>query len=146
MLDNIKSNFSFKGVYLYPNINNLSDKNKQKANEFIKIAQKTFPQNDIFLCTDESGEIQMRAQKSNPLHLLVDSEVASQMKMSLTELVSLINFTEYFKSAHDKLWNKEEPYVLDQTTNIDYLDSTDLTYQFCKTIELFNQTHKDIEN
>lgn len=140
------NNVSFKGIYYVPSIKYLSDKNKEKVQDFIIAANSHFPDNDIFLSSDESGQVYMRAQKANPLHKLADTEIAAKMNITLPQLVDLINLTSALQSAHNKVWDIKEPYALDATKNIDEMDSMDLTFQFCRTIDLFNKTHKDLEN
>ena len=146
MINKINNNISFKGVYFFPNINNMSEKNKSKAGVFAKIVRETFPCNDIFLGADECGELYMRVQKSNPLHLLMDEEIARRLNLSPIQLAHLINLLTDLKSAQNKIRGIQEPYVLDKTEHIDDLDELDLTYQFCRVIDLFNKTHKELEN
>lgn len=143
---NKMNNVSFKSVYYTPSINFLSEKNKAKVEDFAFVANLNFPNNDIFLASDPSGELYMRAQKSNPLHKLADTEIAALMKMSLPELVELINLTTAFKSAHNKVWGIQESYVLDQTKNLNDMDSSEVAFQFGRTIDIFNKTHKEAEN
>ena len=146
MFNKINNNVSFKGVYIFPNINNLKEKNREKAGCFAKIAGQVFPSNDIFLGADEKGELYMRVQKSNPLHLLLDNEIAQKMDMNPIQLAALINLVTAYKYAHDKLWGIPEAYILDKTNNIDDMDIMDVSYQFCRSIDLFNKTHKEIES
>ncbi len=146
MINKINNNISFKGVYFFPTINNMSEENKAKAGVFAKIAREAFPQNDIFLASDNNGELCMRVQKSNPLHLLMDTEIASMMGMTTIQLADLINLITAYKSAHNKIWGREEAYILDKTENINDMDAMDVSFQFCRIIDLFNKTHKDIES
>ena len=146
MLNKVNNNISFKGVYFFPNINNMSDENKAKAGAFAKVAKQAFPQNDIFLASDNTGELYMRVHKANPLRLLLDQEIAAMMGMTTIQLAELINLVIAYKSAHDELWGKEDPYVVDKTENINDMDAMDISFQFCRIIDLFNKTHRDIAN
>ena len=146
MLNKINNNISFKGIYLYPNINNLNTENKAKASEFAKVARQAFPQNDIFLGADANGELFMRVQKTNPLHLLMDEEIAKKMNLTLRELAGLIDITTSYQAVHDEVWGIKRAYILDKTENINDMDTMDLSYQFFRTIDLFNKTHKEVEN
>ena len=146
MINKINNNISFKGVYLVPSINYLNETNKHKAGIFAKIAKQAFPQNDIFIGADKDGELCIRVQKSNPLHLLMDTEIAAKMNLTPIQLASLINFITDYNSAHNRLWGIHEPFMLDKTENINDMDMMDVSFQFCRVIDLFNQTHKELEN
>ena len=141
-----KQSVSFKGVYCLPDINNLSDKNKAKVGVFAKLATQNFPANDIFLGADESGELYMKVQKANPLHLLMDEEIAARMNISPIQLAYLINFLSDLKSAYNNNHGIQQPCVMDKTDNIDDMDAMDLSFRFCRVIDLFNKLHKDVES
>ena len=126
-----KQSVSFKGVYCFPDINNLSDKNKAKVGVFAKLATQNFPANDIFLGADEIVPLE---------------EIAARMNISPIQLAYLINFLSDLKSAYNNNHGIQQPCVMDKTDNIDDMDAMDLSFRFCRVIDLFNKLHKDVES
>ncbi len=145
MMKNL-SNISFKSVYLFPSINNLSKENKPKVQDGIKMINKYFPENDVFLGSDENGELTIQIQKTNPLVHLLDPDVAQHINLSPKELVSMITAIVAMQEAHKNIWGEKTPTYTDKTTHLNSMSSCDLIMHLKDTILEFNEKYKDLSN
>lgn len=145
MMKNL-SNISFKSVYLFPSINNLSEENKPKVHDGIKMINKYFPENDVFLGSDEKGELTIQVQKTNPLVHLLDPDVAQHINLSPKELVSMITAIVAMQEAHKNIWGETTPTFNDRTKNLNSMSCGDVVMHIKNTILEFNEKYKDLSN
>lgn len=142
MMKNL-SNISFKSVYLFPSINNLSKENKPKVQDGIKMINKYFPENDVFLGSDENGELTIQIQKTNPLVHLLDPDVAQHINLSPKELVSMITAIVAMQEAHKNIWGEKTPTCSGKTTNMNSMSNADVVMLLKGSISEFNEKYKE---
>lgn len=107
---------------------------------------KYFPENDVFLGSDENGELTIQIQKTNPLVHLLDPDVAQHINLSPKELVSMITAIVAMQEAHKNIWGEKTPTYTDKTTHLNSMSSCDLIMHLKDTILEFNEKYKDLSN
>lgn len=140
MIKNV-NNIAFKGVYLDKSIKNMKPENLEKLKMPVEMSEELHPDMDVFLSSDRRGELVMRVQDGEPLIELMDEEVGDAMKLKPAELFSLLSLMMDLKNTYNLVWNKEEPFAVDSTKNIDNMDSFDIATQLNSLIKNFKKVH-----
>lgn len=136
------NNISFKGVFFDQSINNMKPANFEKLKLPVKMCSELYPDTDVFMGSDNKGELFVRVQKGEPLLNLLDDEVLDVINVSPKELVALVTAAIQAKYAHNSLYNIKEPFVTDCTKNIDELESVEIAYKLNRLIKDFRQIHQ----
>lgn len=146
VISGIKNNISFKGTYLTESLVCMREKNMMKLDKTIEMCNSMYPANDIFLGSDETGELVVHVQKINPLMFLLEEDVLKNIKMSLEEAVSLIKITSALNAAHNACWNKQPPFAEEKIKNIDEMDSWEIAKNVAEVIDDFNTAYPPEKN
>ena len=104
-----------------------------------------FPENDIFLGSDNNGDLTVQVQKTNPLKYLFDTKVMEKMNVSVEQLAALLNFNAATKTLNDFIWNKKRPIEFKKIEDIEDLDIDDIAKKIQDTVSSFNQKNKSIQ-
>lgn len=139
---NKTNNISFKGVYFDYSINNMKPENFEKLKLPAKMCTDLYPDTDVFLGSDNKGELIIRVQKGEPLVNLLDEDVIEAMKITPQELLALITAAIQAKYAHNSLWNIQEPYVMESTKNIEEMEPIEIAYKLNNIIKNFRKIHR----
>ena len=139
------SNVSFKGIYFLSNIQEIAPENQIKVAKTVQKIDEMFPENDIFLGSDNNGDLTVQVQKTNPLKYLFDTKVMEKMNVSVEQLAALLNFNAATKTLNDFIWNKKSPIEFKKIEDIEDLDIDDIAQKIQDTVSSFNQKNKSIQ-
>lgn len=137
------NNISFKQLYMFPTIAAVSPENKPKVNTAIKMVGDFCYQNDVFLGSDEKGELIIQVQKSNPLVHLLDPEVANKIDLDPKDLLAMINIATSFQLQHMMVHNEKPQVVVEKTKGINHMDDSEVALKIKETIEAFNKKYQE---
>lgn len=140
------SNLSFKGVYFLPNVTYMSEDNKLKTEVAAKLINKYFPQTDVFLGADNENDLTVLVQKKNNLTYLLDPEVISNMEISPSELVSLINLSTSLGAVHNDIWGKKNPAAQEKIKGVDKMSPFNIFMELKDIVIHFNEKYEDPKN
>lgn len=140
------NNLSFKGVLFDESIKKMKTENVEKLKLPIQMSKDLYPDTDVFLGSDNKGELVVRIQKGEPLFQLLDEDVIAASKMSAMDLYYLITAVMEIKQARNNVWGIEEPYVIEAIKGIDNMDSIEIAHHLNSLIRTFRQVHPDEKN
>lgn len=140
------NNISFKSVLFDESIKKMKSENLEKLKMPIQMSKDLYPDTDVFLGSDDKGELVVRIQKGEPLFQLLDEEVVAAAKMSAMDLYYLITTVFEIKQARNNVWGIEEPYVIESTKGIDNMDSIEIAFHLNRLIKTFRELHPDEKN
>lgn len=143
---NKTNNVSFKGVVIDDSIYKMKPQNIRKLELTSQLCQQFFPKNDVFLMSNDKGELEYQVQRSNPLFHLLEPDILEKAGLALEEMGALINASIAMKEFDDTLYDKTDVNIRECTDNIDKLDPMEIAYQVRDTIIEFNEKYPEDVN
>lgn len=140
---NKTNNISFKRVIIDDSIVKMKPQNITKLELTSQLCQEFFPKNDVFLMSNDEGELVYQVQRSNPLFHLLDPDILEKAGLAIEEMGALINASTAMKEFNNALYDKKQESLRDCTDNIDKLDSMEIAYQIKDTINEFNELYPE---
>ena len=135
------NNISFKQAIVTPSFVNLSDKNTKKLDIALEIINSYYPQNDVFLCSNEDGELVYHIKKNNSLLYLFNPDILKEANIDPLEFLKLLNICEGFKQVYNSIHNIKEPVMSFKTENIDNMKPVDIATQVNNSLLEFNKKY-----
>ncbi len=135
------NNISFKRAIPTPSLLNVNLTNTKRLDVAIELINKFFPQNDVFLGADETGELVYQIQKADPYINLFDMDVLTKTRTNPQELISLVNLCRVYKAAYNTIHNIKVPAERYKTQNINKMSSVDIAKCVKSSLEEFNKKY-----
>ena len=143
---NKTQNVSFKQAIITPSIMNMKPVNVNKLDVAVELINKFFPQNDVFLGSNQQGELIYQIKKSEPLLALFDKEVLQKTKTNPAELAALINMCRIFKAIHNAAYDIKEQSMDFSTKNIDIMKRVEIARKIKNSLIEFNKKYPETKN
>ncbi len=135
------NNISFKRVFTTTSLANIDLPDLKRLDAAIELINKYYPQNDVFLGADETGELVYQIQQADPYIELFNADVLAKTKIDPKELLSVLKLCRLYKDVHNKIYNIKEPAERFSTIRINELSSEYIAMGIKCALDEFNKKY-----
>lgn len=141
---NKSNNISFKSVFLDRSVTTIRQKEREKL-AFTLSCMKRFPQNDIFVGANNSGEAVFVIKHADKDIYMLDERLADVMKISKKDYFALVGLTKSLKNSYKKLWEGPEKFFQYTTRDIKNMTEEEIALDVVSSVMEFNDKYPSKE-